>query len=200
MNDILIVFVKNPIKGSVKSRLAKTIGNVKALSVYNRLLYRTKIIILNLIVDKRICYSDFICKTDLWELSSFQKSLQFGDNLGLRMYNAIKEASDEGYSKICLIGSDSMELTSDIVNSAFNLLDSHDVVLGPSSDGGYYLIGMKPPIKNIFDRIDWSTELVLKQTIKKAENLKLGYRLLPVLNDIDEIDDINDADRDYLLS
>ena len=200
MEKLLIIFVKNPKIGKVKSRLAKSIGDRKALSVYKKLLRRTKEHVIDLEIDKRVCYSEMIDQEDLWENSKFQKSLQQGDDLGVRMYNAIKDASKDPYHKICLIGSDIMELTDEIIIRAFSLLDEHDIVLGPSFDGGYYLIGMKSPVKELFLNKKWSTEVVLAETVNKIKKLKLTYALLPTLNDIDEIEDLSDSDRDYLLS
>jgi rSAM/selenodomain-associated transferase 1 len=200
MENLLIIFVKNPELGKVKSRLAESIGDRKALSVYKKLLRRTKEIIMDLGMDKRVCYSEMIDREDLWENSNYQKSSQKGDDLGVRMYNAIKDASKDSYHKICLIGSDIMELTDEIIVKAFNLLDDHDVVLGPSFDGGYYLIGMKSPVKELFLNKKWSTSVVLAETVDEIKKLKLTYAFLPTLNDIDEIENINDWDRDYLLS
>ena len=200
MKNVLIIFVKNPKLGKVKSRLAKSIGDMNALSVYKKLLKMTKEIVIDLEFDKRVCYSDMIEQEDLWDNGIFQKGLQKGDDLGLRMYNAFKDASEDSYQKICLIGSDIIELTDEIIIKAFSLLDEHDIVLGPSFDGGYYLIGMKSPTKVLFENIKWSTGVVLAETINEIHKLKLNYALLPTLNDIDEIEDINDIDKDFLLS
>ena len=200
MKNVLIIFVKNPQLGKVKSRLAKSIGDMNALSVYKKLLKMTKEIVIDLEFDKRVCYSDMIDQDDLWDNGIFQKGLQKGDDLGLRMYNAFKDASEDSYQKICLIGSDIIELTDEIIIKAFSLLDEHDIVLGPSFDGGYYLIGMKTPAKVLFENISWSTGVVLSETINEIHKLKLNYALLPTLNDIDEIEDINDSNRDFLFS
>jgi len=199
MKNVLIIFVKNPEIGKVKSRLAKTIGDKQALSVYKKLLEITKEIVIDLEFDKCVCYSDWIDREDLWNNDTFRKTLQKGDDLGFRMYIAIKDLSDS-YEKICLIGSDTIELTDEIIERAYALLEDHDIVLGPSFDGGYYLIGMKSPTKALFEPISWSTGAVLAETIDKIGKLKLTYALLPTLNDIDEIEDINDRDRESLLS
>jgi len=200
MKKLLIIFVKNPELGKVKSRLAKSIGEKKALSVYKKLLERTKEVLMEIEIDKRVCYSEIIDQEDLWENSNFQKSLQKGDDLGVRMHNAIDAAFKDLYGKICLIGSDIMDLSDEIIKNAFNLLDDHDIVLGPSFDGGYYLIGMKSPAKELFLNKKWSTGVVLEEAIDEIKKLKLTYAFLPTLNDIDEIEDINDKDRNYLLS
>lgn len=200
MKNLLIIFVKNPELGKVKSRLAKSIGNKKALSVYKKLLKRTKEITIDLPMDKCVYYSDIVEQDDLWENHIFQKKLQKGNDLGERMCNAFIEASNDSYHKICLIGSDLMELTNEMVMQAFSLLDTRKIVIGPSLDGGYYLIAMKTPVKEIFLNKKWSTKDVFADAVHEIKTMNLDYALLPTLNDIDDVWDINDSDRDYLLS
>ena len=200
MRDILIVFVKNLEFGKVKSRLAIEIGPRKALSVYKKLMIKTRDTISNIGVEKLVTYSDSIELNDIWDGIIFSKDIQRGQDLGERMYNAINRASRSKYRKICLIGSDNMEITEKIIYSAYKYLDDYDVVFGPSKDGGYYLIAMKTPIKEVFVDISWSTELVLKQSIAIMELMKLNYALLPELSDIDVLENINDNDKKYLLS
>jgi len=200
MKSLLIIFVKNPELGKVKSRLAKSIGEEKALKVYKMLLAKTKELVIDLEVDKLICYSNRIEHEDLWENYSFQKAKQVGDNLGEKMYNSIQQASINLYKKICLIGSDNMELTDEIIHNAFKYLNDHDIVIGPAKDGGYYLIGMKSPKNEIFKLSNWGTSSVLEETLKIIKALDLKYVLLPVLNDIDVAEDLTDSNRDFLLS
>jgi len=200
MDSLLIIFVKNPEIGKVKSRLAKIIGAEKALFVYKKLLIKTKEIVANISVEKLVCYSDKISAGDLWENSSFQKTLQRGDDLGDKMYNAFHDAVEQSYRKICLIGSDNMEITADIIKEAFHQLDDQDIVLGPAIDGGYYLIAMKFPYREIFKNKEWGSDSVLKNTIDDIQKLNLKYSLLPELNDIDVFEDINEKDRDFLFN
>lgn len=200
MKELLIIFVKNAVVGKVKSRLAAEIGRERAHAVYGKLLERTKTIVSGIQVDKLVCYSSEIEPYDLWDSDDFQKDLQKGDNLGMRMYNAIEKAYKDHYQKICLIGSDNMEITPGIILEAFKRLDTEDVVIGPSKDGGYYLIAMKIPVKEIFEISAWSTSTVLEETIATAKLKNIKYYLLEELNDVDELDDINNCDRDFLLS
>ena len=200
MKSLLIIFVKNPQLGKVKSRLAKSIGEGKALIVYKKLLRKTRELVVDLEVDKLICYSNRIEHQDLYDNRSFQKAKQVGDNLGDKMYNSIQQASINLYKKICLIGSDNMELTDEIIRNAFEYLNDYDIVIGPAKDGGYYLIGMKTPKNEIFDLSNWGTSSVLEETLKIIQDLGLKYILLPVLNDIDVAEDISESDRDFLLS
>lgn len=199
MKNLLIVFVKPPLKGAVKTRLAKSIGKSAALAVYKKLLLHTKQNVLKCAADKCVAYDGKIEYSDLWKNHIFQKITQQGHDLGEKMYNAFKDRFGLSYEHICLIGSDIYELNPNILNQAFKHLEDHDLVIGPASDGGYYLIGMNKPHELLFKNIVWSTDGVLSKTIEQAQRAGLTYSLLPVLNDIDELEDIKPEDRDYLL-
>ena len=136
---------------------------------------------------------------DLFEDEVFQKDVQHGDDLGLRMHHSFEKAFTDGYDKICLIGSDNMEITSSIIDDAFEMLAYKDAVFGPSKDGGYYLVGLTKPHKELFENMQWSTHEVLNQTIQRLQARKISFGLLPELNDIDEVEDIRESDRSYLL-
>jgi rSAM/selenodomain-associated transferase 1 len=104
------------------------------------------------------------------------------------MANAFKQGFSEAYDKIIIIGSDLYDLTSDIILEAFERLDSNDVVLGPATDGGYYLLGMKELIPSIFQNKEWGTPSVFSSTLKDIDNKKVF--LTKELNDIDVVKDM----------
>jgi uncharacterized protein len=186
--NALIIFVRNPILGKVKTRLAATIGNEKALQVYIHLLQHTKNITVSTIATKFVFYADEINDNDIW--NGYEKKLQSGNNLGERMENAFKELFAEDYKNICIIGSDCYELTTEIIEEAFEKLNSIDVVIGAAKDGGYYLLGMNNSTKKLFSNVEWSTAKVFTQTMQLINQQKLSCFVLPVLNDIDEEKDI----------
>lgn len=190
LRDVLVVFVKNPEFGQVKTRLAKTIGHTNALKIYRFLLEHTKNVALETPVERLIVYSDYIDFEDLFEPREFIKDVQRGENLGVRMLNAFKDNFEDGYKKIVLIGSDCYEITSDILVDAFFALDKKDLVLGPAKDGGYYLIGMKQPHPKLFQQKSWGEENVFIDTLLDAKKLGLSYFLLPTLSDVDEEEDL----------
>lgn len=200
MSNLLIIFVKNPVAGKVKTRLARSVGEEKALSVYLKLMEKTKAITRDLPLVKQVAYSDFVAEEDLWDAKQFLKTMQLGDDLGERMKKAIDQAIEQGYKRVCLIGSDLYELSSDIIERAFALLEENDVVLGPAIDGGYYLIGVTKMYDRLFENKRWGSSSVLNDTLNDTKDMNLKYALLPPLNDIDELEDIKDEDRDYLLS
>lgn len=99
---------------------------------------------------------------------------------------AFEEVLSEGEIPAIIIGTDCASLTKEIIESAFTSLATNDLVIGPATDGGYYLLGIKKNYPLLFEHIDWSTEKVFEQTIQHAKNLSLSYHILPVLTDIDE--------------
>ncbi len=189
MKEALVIFTKNPEVGKVKTRLAATLGNEAALSVYEHLLSHTASITNYLSVDKFVFYSSHFLEEDIWDNKHFFKQVQAGSDLGEKMKNAFDATFQNGYDKIVIIGTDCPDLNAGIIMNAFAYLNSHDVVIGPAEDGGYYLLGMKTRHSEIFQNISWSSDKVLKQTIAICEVLKLSYHLLPELSDIDNEDD-----------
>ena len=186
--NLLLIFTRNPELGKVKTRLAKSIGKEKALQVYIELLQQTKRFTENLPCDKIVYYSENISFKDIWELHTYRKELQSGNDLGSRMANAFEKGFSEAYNKIIIIGSDLYDLTSDIILEAFESLDSNNVVLGPAADGGYYLLGMKELIPSIFQNKEWGTSSVFSSTLKDIADKKVF--LTKELNDIDVVDDL----------
>lgn len=186
--NLIITFTRNPELGKVKSRLAKDIGEASALEVYKLLLEHTKNVLLQLDYDKAVYYSVKIRENDIWDSEIFSKHQQFGNDLGERMYNAFKNGFEKGYKNIIIVGSDLYDLDAEIINTAFKKLESHDNVIGPAADGGYYLLGMKTLHPSVFKINNWGTQTVYKQTISKL-NTNSVY-VLDTLNDIDYVEDL----------
>ncbi|MDQ4139456.1 MAG: TIGR04282 family arsenosugar biosynthesis glycosyltransferase [Bacteroidota bacterium] len=186
---LLLIFIKNQIPGKVKTRLAATIGEEKALQVYRLLLKHTYEITLPLPVAKAVYHSDYI-QEDNWNPPFYENYVQSGSDLGERMRNAFEQAFATGYEQVCIIGSDCYELTEQIILQAFEKLERNDVVIGPAQDGGYYLLGMKTLHESFFTDKKWSTDSVLPDTLN---NIKAGGQtvaLLPELTDVDEEKDL----------
>ncbi|MEX0844241.1 MAG: TIGR04282 family arsenosugar biosynthesis glycosyltransferase [Balneolaceae bacterium] len=185
----LIIFVKNEEAGKVKTRLAKSVGNEKALKIYQKLLAYTAHITKSVHAQKEVWYSRFIPKNDIWSKGEFGKKIQEGEDLGQRMLNAFRDSFEEGFEHVVIIGSDCEELTQEIITDAFQKLETSDFIIGPAKDGGYYLLGMNSFHTEVFTGINWSTSSVLQQTISIIEEKKAGYILLKELNDIDTLED-----------
>lgn len=186
--DALIVFIKNPELGKVKTRLAADVGDAGALEIYYQLLDHTRKVALGCQTTNYLYYASYIDHEDEWSSRKFQKRLQGGYSLGQRMESALDEVLQQ-HSKAILIGSDCPGITCELIQIGFDMLRHNDVVLGPSMDGGYYLIGMSRLHPELFKKIPWSTEQVLPITRAKLKELNLRWDELPVLSDIDTVHD-----------
>src|SRR6056297_676468 len=192
--NLLMIFIKNPVAGEVKTRLGASIWSTNALQVYKKLLSHTREIAVQVKCDREIWYSSMIDRRDSWNSDLFEKKLQQGRNLGVRMSGAFQQAFEAGYEKAVIIGSDCPELEPQHIEDAFDALRSQDAVIGPSEDGGYYLLGMKKYTPEIFSDIEWSTSSVFEETNRHFEQLGLTCKTLEVLNDIDTIEDLKKSD------
>jgi uncharacterized protein len=188
--NALIIFIKNPVKGKVKTRLAETVGDEKALEIYQALLQKTLEIVTNVNCEKYLYYSDKVEKNDIWENDKFIKKLQKGEDLGERMLNAFAEVfKNKQIKNIAIIGSDCPSLSTSLIEKAFEELRYNAYVIGPAYDGGYYLLGMRALREEIFEKIIWSTDRVLSDTLKKINKMVKSYYLLPPLPDVDTWED-----------
>ncbi len=188
--NLLLIFTRNPEFGKVKTRLARDIGHQAALDIYKFLLAHTVKICTPLDTEKAVYYSEEIPNNDLWNAAVFQKKKQVGEDLGERMQNAFAEGFHLGYSKIIIIGSDLYDIETKDLEQAFNVLNNHEIVIGPAEDGGYYLLGMKQLHPKLFKNKNWGTATVLQDTINELK--KSNYKLLEKRNDVDLYSDIKD--------
>ena len=189
---LLIIFAKNPILGKVKTRIAKDIGDEKALQVYKKLLEHTCAVAQEAECTRWIFYSDYIEMNDCFDPHKFTKKVQSNTDLGTRMQNAFQEGFDAGFERIVIIGSDCYELQPVFINEAFHILGHKEVVIGPAYDGGYYLLGLRYMYSQLFMDKHWSTESVLHDTVEDIHELELKYDLLTPLSDVDFYNDIPD--------
>lgn len=188
--NLLLIFTKNPVAGKVKTRLAKDLGDDKALEIYKFLLEHSAAFTSSVNAEKHVYYSDSITDRDIWDNKIYKKKLQSGAHLGKRMENAFKNGFEENHEKIIVIGSDMYDIQAGDIEEAFQQLENHDYVIGPASDGGYYLFGMKSLNLKVFKNKDWGTSSVLKDTLKDLQ--KEDVKLLETRNDVDLLEDIED--------
>ncbi len=190
MENLILIFARPPQLGKVKTRLAATLGAEKALRIYNFLLQKT------LSEVEKVANADKAVFSP--EAGDFAKSynfffqLQQGKDLGEKMQNAFAWAFAQGYKRVIIIGSDCYELDENGLNSALQLLEKAEVVIGKATDGGYYLLGMKQLYQNLFVDKRWSTDSVFSDTITNLQRLGLHYELLPTLSDVDIEADLGD--------
>ena len=188
----LVIFVRNPISGQVKTRLAKDIGDERALAIYLQLLQHTLEITRGLSFRKFIYYADEVCDYDLWSVPGYTKRKQNGNDLGERMLNSFKELFDQGFTRIIIIGSDCLQLKTENLEEAVALLESNNAVIGPANDGGYYLLGLTKFYPDLFTNKPWSTDKVFAKTIDDFINHGISYALLDELSDIDDVTDLEE--------
>ncbi|WP_310992746.1 TIGR04282 family arsenosugar biosynthesis glycosyltransferase [Aequorivita marina] len=188
----LLVFTRNPELGKVKTRLAKSVGDESALKIYKFLLNHTVEITKDLKADKYVFYSENIHSDDIWDAAIYRKKLQSGTDLGERMKNAFAEIFDMGYKEVIIVGSDIHDLNTSDIETAFEALKTNEYVIGPATDGGYYLLGMKELNPEVFQNKNWGTETVLNDTLLDLRNKK--HMLLDERNDVDYFSDIKNVD------
>ena len=185
---LVLVFCKNQILGKVKSRLALKIGQKKALLIYSELLNKTASIVNSLSAEVHVYYSNYIEENDNFNPTKIKKFIQKGNNLGDRIINALN-TSFKKFSPVVIIGSDLWKLEISDIEDAFRILKNKNIVIGPSTDGGYYLIGMNYLDTKIFENKNWGEESVLNDTIRDIDD-KTNIHLLDEKTDIDTYDDL----------
>jgi rSAM/selenodomain-associated transferase 1 len=191
--NVLLYFVKYPTPGKVKTRLAKTVGEQEAARLYSELtgknlevvalLYQRKIFDLVIVYDPPEKSEDI----KRWLSLLCEYLPQCGGGLSERLTHAFYEAFQKGGKRVMALGSDTLGLTTDIIQQGFEALQSNDVVVGPAEDGGYYLIGLNSFQPELFKEISWSTDIVLQQTYNRISKLGLSHQTLVPLQDLDEI-------------
>ena len=193
MDACVIVFVKSPVPGQVKTRLIPHLSAEQAASLYQAFLVDWCNALSEILTVQRvIAYTPPEglrgLKTLIGEAPIY--ILQQGATLGERLIAAARWASNQGYAKFLFVGSDSPTLPIQYIERALNLLESRDVVIGPSVDGGYYLIGFSKhgaslSIPTIFEEITWSTDVVFRQTLGKIQTINARLGVLPPWYDVD---------------
>jgi rSAM/selenodomain-associated transferase 1 len=190
----LLFFIKNPEKGKVKTRLASAIGDEMAVKLYRRFLLEMLSTLNRGTFLFYLCFYPGDSLNDLkdWLGDHYLYAPQMGENLGERMKNGFMEAFSMNFKRVVLIGSDIPDLPLEFIEEAFNSLGEKDAVIGPSFDGGYYLIGFRDKTfsPKVFEGIPWSTEKVFEETMKVLEKERLTVHTLKLLRDIDTIEDL----------
>jgi len=188
--NCLILFTRYPEVGNAKTRLIPALGATAAAEIHRQLTEHSIAQIRRLRADFPVTVQVQFVGGDRTQMQSWlggdldYRSQASGD-LGDRMAAAFQQSFAAGFGQVVLMGSDCPQLDADLLTQAFQCLPPHDLVLGPATDGGYYLIGLRRPIPELFREIAWSTEVVLAQTIAIAEQWGLKTALLPTLSDID---------------
>ena len=193
--NALIIFVRYPEKDKVKTRLAEGTNKEFARSVYKlctEKIFREMNSLKNF--NKYVFYSEEKDKDKIikWTKNRFFYFAQRGIDLGERMSNAFEFVLSRHNQKAIIIGTDIPDLSKEIILQAEDALDNSDIVIGPSHDGGYYLLGMKKVYNNLFEDIEWSSGLVFNSTMERALSLNLFVKELQMLRDIDTKEELDE--------
>jgi uncharacterized protein len=196
MRRKLIIMLKYPRLGAVKTRLVPALGERRAYALYKSLaqhaLGEAKQLcgVGEISVEVSIADGPDDAGVREWLGSGLDVRRQGEGDLGQRMGRAVRDAFAEGASSVVLMGADCPELTAERLAAAFDVLEGTDVVLGPAADGGYYLIGMRRLLPEVFRGIQWGSERVLEQTLHAARAAGIEWRLLDTLSDVDRPEDL----------
>ena len=206
MNDTQLgIFARFPAVGKVKTRLAADVGDEAACRVY-RAFVETLLARFSVVADRRVvAYTpadsgdDFrrwlaahaLIDDDAWALVP-----QSEGDLGARMQSYFETAFAGGSRRVVLIGSDSPTLPTEYVQQAFDQLRHNPIVLGPSDDGGYYLVGLRDMVPPMFEGIAWSQATVWRETTARLSRHGLAFHALPPWYDVDELADLHRLDEE----
>jgi rSAM/selenodomain-associated transferase 1 len=191
----VLVFVRAPERGRVKTRLAAAIGDEAALRIYRRLAEHTLRGAGALAVDSvrvRVHHTpaDAGDAVRAWLGDEPVYLPQADGDLGRRMEDAFARAFADGAGRVVIVGSDLPDVSASLLRRAFAALDVHPAVLGPARDGGYYLLGLTGMVSGIFDGIAWSTPEVLAATLARFRAAGIEPAMLEELADVDEVEDL----------
>ena len=192
----LVVMARYPELGKTKTRLARTLGNEETLGLYRAFLgdiaqrhWGQAYTLCWAYTPPHLDYDKFVTTLVPDRATTMRCLPQQGPELGSRIHNAFRWTQAQGFTYTILIGSDSPQITRELVAKARQALEEVDVVLGPSDDGGYYLLGMRVA-HDVFSGIPMSTDIVSQMTLEAAHRQGLTTRLIDSLFDVDELPDL----------
>jgi len=192
--ETVLVFLRAPEKGRVKTRLAAKLGETKALNLYKKFVHRTLVAVETSGLNHTICFfpAGKRVLVENWLGMNHIFLPQKGLDLGQRMGNALSAAFDQGATKAILVGTDVPGIGAHHLLEALNILNVKDVVIGPSLDGGYWLIGFQRGrfCPDLFCKVDWGSDTVFSATMEKCRVAGLAPGILPALQDIDTLEDL----------
>jgi len=184
----LVVFAREPKEGKVKTRFLRELSPQTVTRIYEAFIRDVLKVARQANCDQRFLYYAG-AGSSIPFLRRFEKKFllkrQVGEDLGVRMHRAFSYCQRRRFDKTVIIGTDCLTLTAHDIETALRKLSRYDCVLGPSKDGGYYLIGLKDADKRIFENIKWGTSSVLKATLKRIQKLNKKTYLLREREDMD---------------
>jgi uncharacterized protein len=188
---VLGIFAKEPRPGHVKTRLAASVSDEWAGAVADAFLLDSLDRLSNVEARRVLCYSPVDARAffEFCSAGRFLATPQAEGDLGARMAAFFAQQFKEGADRVVLVGSDSPTVPVGFIEQAFEMLLAADIVLGPATDGGYYLIGSAGAVPQVFEGISWGTRKVLRETMEMIGRLGHRVSLLPPWYDVDDLED-----------
>jgi rSAM/selenodomain-associated transferase 1 len=197
----VIIFVRTPEKGTVKTRLSAVLDEYAILELYRRFVLDLLRTLSQGAFDVHICFYPAAAGKSIrrWLGGRYVYTAQKGDDLGERLKAAFLKAFADGFRKVVIIGSDSPDLPGELLKEALDSLDKEDAVIGPALDGGYYLIGFRAGrlLQEVFVGIEWGTPTVYTSTMGVFKEHCYDVHVLPGWRDIDTYEDIRAFMREH---
>ena len=188
---MLVIFTRYPVPGQAKTRLIPAIGAEHAAQLQRHMTQQTITMAKACQVPLQIrFYGGTPAQMQSWLGDDLDYQPQGEGDLGAKMHNAFQKGFKQGHDRVVIIGTDCPFIDRKLIHQAFEHLNTHDLVLGPATDGGYYLIGLRKLFPELFESITWSTNTVRSKTIAIAQANNISYALLPELSDIDLPEDL----------
>ncbi len=201
--EAILVFVRAPVAGQVKTRLAAEIGADAALRIYRRLAEHAvqQARAVGPAVSVRIHHTpgDAGAATRHWLGTGATYLPQADGDLGARMEDAFRRAFAAGFERVAIVGSDLPDLAASDLRRALDLLSGEDAVLGPARDGGYWLLGLRRPLPALFSDVPWSTDRVLAVTVDRLRAAAIEPALLDERTDVDKVEDLPPGWREWAM-
>ena len=195
-DSCVLFYVKYPEKGKVKTRLSGYLDEAITVELYRNFILDLLSKLEKLGVEFWICFYPQNAKEKFvkWLERGYVYIPQKGEDLGQRMKNSFLQAFASGFRRVIIIGSDIPDLPCNFISEAFSFLETHDAVIGPTLDGGYYLVGFNKPafLPAVFDGMKWSSNEVYKNTLNFFKKGKHKIHILPKWQDVDTIDDLKE--------
>jgi len=190
----ILLLIKYPEKGRVKSRLAKAICGKIVVEIYRNSVLDILSVLARLNSSFMILFhpAAALRKFERWLGTKYEYIPQIGNNLGERLKNGFVDVFAKNYTNVIVLASDVPDLTKEVIREACEALDDSDVVIGPSPDGGYYLLGFTRStfFPEVFEKIMWSKDTVFDDTLERLKKMKRRVHILPLWRDIDTLEDL----------
>ena len=202
--ECLVIFTRYPEAGKTKTRMIRALGAEGAATLQRQMTEQTITRAKKLTASRPLVIEvHFAGGTEQlmqeWLGLDLVYRFQGEGDLGRRMNSAFEATLAKGITRVVIIGTDCPDLEVKLLTEAFDALSQHDLVLGPAEDGGYYLIGLRRLIPELFEEINWGTSQVREQTVEIAQRLNLAISYLTLLSDIDRPEDLVGQNFDFDL-